>query len=100
MIREFEAAEFIAALLKTESNDRIVYKKSALMSQVRKIEHAHPDIRIDLGELSLARVGQQCSNVMITTKEVIVTNRKSLATRCLIAYNIPSKEVQKIFIEK
>ena len=97
MIHEFEAAEFVAALLKDETKDTVTYIRKNLLDQARKIEKDHPDIRINLGESSLVRLGMHCDNVIITSKEVIVHKRNSITTKCLVAYNVPSAEIRRIF---
>lgn len=97
MIREFEAAEFVAALLKDDTRDTITYIRKDLVKHARRIEQDHPGIRINLGEGSLVRLCMQCDNVIITSEEVIVNKRNSITTKCLVAYNIPSSEIRTIF---
>ena len=97
MIREFEAGEFISTLLKNEVTESISYNKLNLRKLATQIEEKHPDVRIDMGECSINRFGMQCDNIIVTSSQIIINKRMSLTTRCIIAHNLPSREVQTMF---
>ena len=100
MVRKFEAAEFIAALLREETQESVTYNMEKLKKKVQHIELKHPYIQIDMGNSSLSRLMVQCDNIVVTKKEITIKNRHSLTTRCLIAHNVPSLDIRKIFNEK
>jgi hypothetical protein len=100
MIRKFEAAEFITALLKQESQESVTYNIEVLKKKVQHIERKHPYIQIDMSTSSLSRFMGQCDNIVVTKREITIKKRNSLTTRCLIAHNVPSLDIRKVFNEK
>ena len=102
MMYEFEAAEFISAIIEhratTDHADTVILNNAELNDIAYRIVKAHPSIRICLDRYSIETFRRQCPRLIeVERDKITITHINSRAFSVILKSNLPAQEYKHIF---